>query len=254
VKAHDLVIAFTVLLPATIAAQFDYDRHVLFDNSLPDRSHYRSQGSFVFPSDLELADDKLPIEERQCVTPPNCLRLKWRSEKDGDWRVNLDLRRHWGTVDRSGHTLSFWAFSETDLSADQSPLVRLTDANGGGTPGIRLIGMLEELPARTWVRVRLPFESFVGIHNPTRNRPFDPRRITTITIGQGLDDGRPHTLSLDDIKIDDDRPADATVYMGLNQAPIVVMIENYRSGLLWKLFMSNPEIEPALKAIGFEKD
>ncbi|MEJ7618440.1 MAG: glucoamylase family protein [Pyrinomonadaceae bacterium] len=44
------------------------------------------------------------------------------------------------------------------------------------------------------------------------------------------------------------------VYMGLNQAPIVVMIENHRSGLMWKLFMSNPEIEPALKAIGFEQD
>lgn len=44
------------------------------------------------------------------------------------------------------------------------------------------------------------------------------------------------------------------VNMGLNQAPIVVMIENHRSGLLWKRFMSNPEIEPALRAIGFQKD
>jgi hypothetical protein len=43
-------------------------------------------------------------------------------------------------------------------------------------------------------------------------------------------------------------------YMGLNQAPPVVMIENYRSGLIWKLFMSNPEIAPALKKIGFRKD
>jgi len=31
------------------------------------------------------------------------------------------------------------------------------------------------------------------------------------------------------------------IFMGLNQAPIAVMIENYRSGLIWKLFMSNPE-------------
>jgi hypothetical protein len=43
-------------------------------------------------------------------------------------------------------------------------------------------------------------------------------------------------------------------YMALNQAPIVVMIENYRSGLVWKKFMANPEIAPALKAIGFEPD
>ena len=32
------------------------------------------------------------------------------------------------------------------------------------------------------------------------------------------------------------------IYMGLNQAPIVVMIENQRTGLVWKMFMSNPEI------------
>jgi hypothetical protein len=32
------------------------------------------------------------------------------------------------------------------------------------------------------------------------------------------------------------------IYMGLNQAPIVVMIENHRTGLVWMNFMSNPEI------------
>jgi len=41
----------------------------------------------------------------------------------------------------------------------------------------------------------------------------------------------------------------APIYMGLNQAPITVMIENYRTGLIWKLFMSNPEIKPAIKRI-----
>ena len=39
------------------------------------------------------------------------------------------------------------------------------------------------------------------------------------------------------------------IYMGLNQAPIVVMVENYRSGLPWKLFMSNPEIEEMLRRL-----
>jgi hypothetical protein len=36
------------------------------------------------------------------------------------------------------------------------------------------------------------------------------------------------------------------IYMGLNQAPIVVMIENYRTGLIWNLFMKNPDIQKAL--------
>jgi hypothetical protein len=35
---------------------------------------------------------------------------------------------------------------------------------------------------------------------------------------------------------------------------MVVMIENYRSGLIWKVFMSNAEIKPALDKIGFRDD
>jgi hypothetical protein len=40
--------------------------------------------------------------------------------------------------------------------------------------------------------------------------------------------------------------------MGLNQAPITVMIENYRTGLMWKWFMSNPEIAPMLAKAGLQ--
>jgi exo beta-1,2-glucooligosaccharide sophorohydrolase (non-reducing end) len=43
-------------------------------------------------------------------------------------------------------------------------------------------------------------------------------------------------------------------YRGLNQAQAVVMIENFRSGLLWRLFMRNAEIAPALRKIGFQPD
>ena len=42
------------------------------------------------------------------------------------------------------------------------------------------------------------------------------------------------------------------IYMGLNQGPMVAMIENYRTGLLWKLFMSNPEIKEGLKKLELE--
>ena len=41
-------------------------------------------------------------------------------------------------------------------------------------------------------------------------------------------------------------------YLAIDQGPIVVMIENYRSGLLWNLFMSCPEIQNGLQKLGFE--
>jgi len=40
-------------------------------------------------------------------------------------------------------------------------------------------------------------------------------------------------------------------YLAIDQGPIVVMIENYRSGLLWGLFMSCPEVQNGLKKLGF---
>lgn len=42
------------------------------------------------------------------------------------------------------------------------------------------------------------------------------------------------------------------IYMGLNQAPMTVMIENYRSGAVWKSFMANPEIQSMVKRIEAE--
>lgn len=41
-------------------------------------------------------------------------------------------------------------------------------------------------------------------------------------------------------------------YLAIDQGPQVVMIENYRSGMLWKLFMSCPEVQQGLKKLGFE--
>lgn len=40
-------------------------------------------------------------------------------------------------------------------------------------------------------------------------------------------------------------------YLAIDQGPIVVMIENYRTGLLWDLFMGAPEIQAGLKKLGF---
>jgi exo beta-1,2-glucooligosaccharide sophorohydrolase (non-reducing end) len=40
------------------------------------------------------------------------------------------------------------------------------------------------------------------------------------------------------------------IYMGLNQAPQAVMIENGRTGLVWRAFMSNPEIPAMQRKLG----
>lgn len=45
----------------------------------------------------------------------------------------------------------------------------------------------------------------------------------------------------------------ADSYLAIDQGPIIVMIENHRSGLLWDLFMSAPEVGVAMDKLGFTR-
>lgn len=44
----------------------------------------------------------------------------------------------------------------------------------------------------------------------------------------------------------------ANSHLAIDQGPIIVMIENHRTGLLWKLFMQNKDIQRGLNTLGFE--
>lgn len=44
----------------------------------------------------------------------------------------------------------------------------------------------------------------------------------------------------------------ASSYLAIDQGPIIVMIENYRTGLCWDLFMKNEDIQNGLRKLGFD--
>jgi hypothetical protein len=43
----------------------------------------------------------------------------------------------------------------------------------------------------------------------------------------------------------------AETFLAIDQGPIILMIENHRSALLWKLFMKVPEVQAGLRRLGF---
>ncbi|MDN5211846.1 glucoamylase family protein [Fulvivirgaceae bacterium BMA12] len=43
----------------------------------------------------------------------------------------------------------------------------------------------------------------------------------------------------------------ADSFLAIDQGPIIIMIENHRSGLIWNLFMSAPEVQSGLTKLGF---
>ena len=45
----------------------------------------------------------------------------------------------------------------------------------------------------------------------------------------------------------------ADSYLAIDEGPVIVMVENYRTGLLWDLFMSAPEVQVGMDKLGFTR-
>jgi exo beta-1,2-glucooligosaccharide sophorohydrolase (non-reducing end) len=210
-------VLFSLASPATVfavgkgTASF-YDRHVIFDNSHSDAGFGSSSGWAIKPSALELVDSTIPVETRHFVSPPNALRLSWKSAPGGDWQATLEVTRRYARPFRfEGEALTFWCFSDSPITAANSPRIYLEDVNENRTPAVTLVSGDERIPGGQWVQVKLPFASlFERPVKSTEDSKFDVREILSITLLQGLDDDEKHTLYLDDFQIRDLAARDTT--------------------------------------------
>jgi hypothetical protein len=87
-RATVFLICLLILSPFA-AGDTEYYQHILFDNSLESDAYYYSTGKASAPSTLELEHGKLPVSKTVFLTPPNALRLKWRSAADGGWEASI---------------------------------------------------------------------------------------------------------------------------------------------------------------------
>jgi len=189
--------------------QSNYIHHVVFDNSLADRSCYHSEGKVVAPSVLELVDGKLPVETGHWFSPPNSLRLKWKAAVGGSWLVTLKTPLHSRReFNYEGDTLSFWCYSEEGLAPDESPRLNLVDATESWASAIPLLAKHGPLPAGRWVRLQFKRDDFRGIFRDTEEDTFDLRKLAGVIFEQNLEDGREHTLYIDDVEVGPAPPAD----------------------------------------------
>jgi hypothetical protein len=204
-RAHAIAtLLFCPLLSASERglAESTYDRHVVFDQSLPATSYYRSEGTVTAPSAVDLVGGRIPLDTAHFVIAPDSLRLTWKSATGGDWRATLKTRAHYGLInDFDGDTVSFWCFSADGLSPDDAPRIHLEDADGAGTFTINLLIGRAALPPGQWTELRLPIAKFRAIYRSTDDDRFDMHRLAAVVFEQGLDDGRTHTLFIDDVQI-----------------------------------------------------
>lgn len=203
-KSRVIALVVVLFLPAFAKSQSTYEEQVIFDNSLADKSFYYSEGQVIAPSKLEVAEQKLPVDSSHYLSPPNSLRLQWQSNTGGYWNMTISVRKRYGLPELSGDALQFWCYSDTELSAEESPRIFLRDDELNGTPSISLLSTAHVIRAKRWVRIRLPFSGFVSPVRNTAPLLFNPARLRSISIVQGLDDGKPHTLYIDEIEVRDE--------------------------------------------------
>jgi hypothetical protein len=179
-----------------------HENHVFFDASAAPAAYYHSAGSHVPPSELELVDGKFPVDEQRFKSPPNALRLAWRSAPGGDWQARIKVATRYGRrFSFAGDALSLWCYSETELAPEAAPRLRVEDAHGRGLPDVSLLAGRAALPAGQWVELRIPFADFKGLYQGTDDPSFDSSQLATVTLVQGLDDNQRHVLYIDDIRV-----------------------------------------------------
>ena len=196
-----LVAVALLALSSCAMAQDDYLNHLVFTNSsTPDNDFYTGARS-VAPSTLSSSNGRLPVEVHTFFTPPNALRLEWRSVEGGSWDAEIRVVSYDNrAADFRGDTLSFWCYSDDRVAAADLPQIQLTDDEHNFTARLPLAEFAGELPAGQWKRIQIPLQRFTteSIH------PFDARELHSVFFVQGKDDNTPHTVIVDEMRIDDE--------------------------------------------------
>ena len=215
VRRHPAVVAVAALVAAAAAPRLRADvplpdRHVVFDNCLADGGDESSDSSVIAPSELETYRSTFPVDRTHFVSPPDSLRLHWRSAPGGDWRMTLLVpQRYARPFPFEGDALTFWCWPDREITAENSPRVFLVDRDKNGTAAITLVQGGATLPAGRWTLVTLPLASFAPeLYRGTDDSHFDVGRLVGISFMQGLDDHLAHTLYLDDFQIRNATPGD----------------------------------------------
>ena len=191
--------ALLLITVATAAAEGDASQQVVFENSLSPAGYFYSLGSASEPSRLKLVEGHLPVQSVAFISAPNALELSWQSAANGEWDAGVKLY-NWRNrrVDFRGDSLYLWLYAPEGMDATALPNISLIDLHGGFTAPLKMGRYTGNLPKASWMRLRIPIAEFQSF---SRNA-FQPRRLEGILFSQSASDGVPHTLYVDDIRIE----------------------------------------------------
>jgi hypothetical protein len=212
-----------------LQAQSAYYRHAFFDNSQQGDFYWYSTAQAAAPSMLESERQRLPVETKYFLSPPNAIRLQWDSQPGGGWDAEIHLVNFPNRFpELSGQYLYFWVYSPAAIAAVDLPEFLLSDAReglqvaefpGSFTAPEPLGKYTGDLPAGKWQRVRVPMRTL----RSASVFEFHPERLQSLVFHQGRADGVAHTLIVDQVHVDDES-APASLPLG---APSALTAQGY---------------------------
>jgi hypothetical protein len=198
------------IVPAFAYGSTEYYSHVVFDNSLNSDYYFYSRGQESKPSSLKQKNWRLPVETKTFLTPPNAIRIEWKSQPDGGWEAEVRaMNFRYRSPEMSGHNLYLWCFTPEPIAAADLPLIVLSNTYGGlqvaefpgsFTQPLPLGDFAGNLSGKKWTRIRIPLSKF----RSASMYEFHPEYLRNVIFLQGRPDGQKHTLIVDEIRIDDD--------------------------------------------------
>ncbi len=211
------LVAILSLCSTVVWADTKYYRHTIFDNSLTSDAYFYSSAIANGASFIEQSNSRLPVDTKNFLTPPNALRMSWRSEKDGGWEAEVRVMNYRNRFPEfSGHNLYFWCFAPQPIAAADLPSIVLSTSREGlqvaefpasFTDPLHLGKVTGDIPAGRWIQVRIPLDEF----HTASIYEFSPLNLQNVVFHQGRADGVQHTLIIDEFRIDDDPAAAGSV-------------------------------------------
>lgn len=193
------VLCLLLLTACALAQDHGYASQVFFENSLSPRSYFYSSATVNAPSQLKLVDGHLPVESASFVSGPNALELNYVSAPQGHWDAELRLYV-WRNrlVHFNGDSLYLWLCAPEGLRAAALPRLALMDLDSSFTAPIALADYARDLAPGRWTRVRIPMSAFPSASLHT----FHQQKTVALVFSQGAEDNTPHTLYVDDVRIE----------------------------------------------------
>ena len=185
---------------------------------------------------MNLSTESFQSKATRSSAVPNALKLQWESAADGGWSAELKLYE-WRNRMRlfPGTKLFLWLYAARGIRAADLPRLALRDAEGNFTQPLELSTYTQDIKPGSWTRVGIPLAAF----QTASVNPFQPHRVSTLIFVQGKADAAPHTLLLDDIRIENEAPS----HQAAPPAPAHVQAKGYERhiDITW-----SPVEDPAL--------